>query len=179
MLRRVGHHGKSLDPFSSALYAHGAASHARSVSDSIPNVDEAVALLQVANRAVSARADRLLARRGLSRTHHRILTLCRKHEGLRVAELLARLEISKQAAHAPLRELITAGLVESKADRRDRRGKQLRLTATGKTLERQLAELEHAAFERAFADEGKRGVRAWASIMRALISTPTDPSATR
>ncbi len=61
-------------------------------------LDAAIELMHFAYRELVAKPDRVLAGRGLGRAHHRILYLLAKLRAPSVAELIAALGISKQAA---------------------------------------------------------------------------------
>ena len=63
---------------------------------------EAIELLYFGYREFTAGPDRILAERGLSRTHHRILYFIGRNEAVSVSELLAILAVTKQALHGPL-----------------------------------------------------------------------------
>lgn len=134
-------------------------------------LDDALEAIHFAFRAVVAGPDATLARRGLSRVHHRILFFIAKTPDLRVNELRATLGVTKQAMNAPLRELTERGLVAAAADEADRRGKRLRLTAQGRQLEEQLSGQQHALFARVFRRVGKDKERAWYEVMQLLADT--------
>jgi DNA-binding MarR family transcriptional regulator len=99
---------------------------------------EAIELLYFGYREFTAGPDRILAQRGLNRVHHRILYFVGRNEDVSVSELLAILAVSKQALNAPLRQLVSMGLVSNQPSDRDRRVKELNLTAEGRRLERRL-----------------------------------------
>jgi DNA-binding MarR family transcriptional regulator len=100
------------------------------------DLNRALEALHFAFRAVTTVPDAVLAKRGLSRVHHRILYFIAKSPGLRVNELRATIGVTKQAMNAPLRELTERRLVAESVDEADRRGKRLRLTLAGHELER-------------------------------------------
>ena len=66
-------------------------------------------------QAFTAKPDEMLARRGLSRVHHRILFFIARYPGLSVKELRGYLGVSKQALNTPLRQLQEMSMVESVA----------------------------------------------------------------
>jgi len=138
-------------------------------------LDEALALLHFGFRAVVAEPDRILARRGLGRLHHRILFFVARQPGLRMSELLALLGISKQALHGPMRQLVARDLVHSRVDPQSRRSRCLRLSRSGAALEEKLSSIQRELFAQAFAAAGpqaERGFRAvLAKIIRPLAST--------
>ena len=147
-------------------------------------LDEALALLHFGFRAVVAEPDRILARRGLGRLHHRILFFVARQPGLRVSELLALLGISKQALHGPMRQLVARDLVHSRVDPQSRRSRCLRLSRSGTALETKLSSIQRELFAQAFAAAGpqaERGFRAvFAEIIRPLDSNaPKAAASTR
>ena len=96
---------------------------------------EAIEALYFAYRGFTDQADRILERRGLGRVHHRILYFIGRRPDVSVQGLLDVLAVSKQALNAPLRQLVGMDLVSALPSPRDRRVKNLRLTAEGKKLE--------------------------------------------
>ena len=148
----------------------------RRMRPSAPSPDDALALLHFAFREIVREPDAILAARGLGRLHHRILYMCRRNEGLAVHDLLAILEISKQALHAPLEQLVRRRLVDKVRDPEDGRTRRLVLTARGRALERRLSEPQRRAFARAFAEVGAAGAASWATAMRELANGKSEAS---
>jgi DNA-binding MarR family transcriptional regulator len=142
-----------------------------SVSNFGPN--EPLALLYFGFRAVVKEPDRELARRGLGRVHHRILFFIARSPGLTVSELLATLEVTKQALHAPLRALVRQKLVTALANPDNRRQRRLALTARGRALEQRLSGHQRRLFAAAFRAEGPKAASGWRAIMRALNGVPS------
>src|SRR5512146_2026542 len=105
-------------------------------------LDQAQELLFFAFRNLTAEPDRVLAERGLSRVHHRILYFVRRNPGLGPGDLLRILRVSKQALARPLRELSSQGLVRGEAVPENRRRKRLTLTSAGVRFERRISELQ-------------------------------------
>ncbi|MBD1846890.1 MarR family transcriptional regulator [Cyanobacteria bacterium FACHB-63] len=131
-------------------------------------LNQALESLHFAFRAVTAKPDAILGDRGLSRVHHRILYFIGRHPGLSVNELLAMLRVSKQSLNAPLRQLMQLGLIESQADKGDRRIKRLTLTPEGLGLEQELSGDQRQRFARAFEIVGREGEATWHQIMKLL-----------
>jgi DNA-binding MarR family transcriptional regulator len=138
----------------------------------------AIELLYFGYRSFTARADRILERRGLGRVHHRILYFIGREPGLSVKALLEVLSISKQALSTPLRQLLEMGLVKADPDPDDRRVKRLRLTNDGARLEAELTEAQTRCLEAAFARASQGDERGWRSVMAALAGAegPSDAS---
>ncbi len=99
--------------------------------------DELVAcaeLLFFAYRDFTAGPDAILAEYGFGRAHHRVLHFVRRHPGLRVADLLDILKITKQSLARVLKQLIDKGFIMQKAGNDDRRERRLFVTAKGGRL---------------------------------------------
>jgi DNA-binding MarR family transcriptional regulator len=110
----------------------------------------------------------MLASRGLSRVHHRILYFVRRNPGISVNQLLEILGVSKQALNAPLRALVRKKLVSMAASGEDGRVKQIRLTAKGEGFEMTLSGDQRARFAAAFQRAGSRKEAGWRETMRYL-----------
>ena len=133
---------------------------------------EAIELFFFAFRAFTARPDEILAERGLARLHHRILYFVARRPGQRVSDLLATLGVSKQALHAPLKQLVEIGLVVVEADASDGRARCLSLTAEGAELEARLSQTQRALLARVFAGQGAAAELAWRQVMQELAGKP-------
>jgi DNA-binding MarR family transcriptional regulator len=129
---------------------------------------EAIELLYFGYREFTAGPDRILAERGLNRVHHRILYFIGRNDPVSVSELLAILDVTKQALHGPLRQLVRMNLVSNEPSARDRRVKQLRLTATGRRLERRLTGTQMALLSGVFEATGASAAQGWRAVMGAL-----------
>lgn len=131
-------------------------------------LDEAMELLHFAFRRVIEEPDGLLGERGYGRLHHRLLYVIGKNRGLAVGALVELLGVTKQAVHAPLRDLIDVGMVEVQRARGDRRVKRLALTPAGRRYERRLSRAEHRVIAEAFDHAGPGAVEGWRRVMDAL-----------
>lgn len=128
----------------------------------------AIELLYFGYREFTAGPDRILAKRGLNRAHHRILYFVGRNDAISVGGLLDVLAVSKQALNTPLRRLVEMGLVSNEPSPTDRRVKQLRLTARGRSLERRLTGTQMKHLRRVFAVAGPAAERGWRSVMEAI-----------
>lgn len=133
-------------------------------------LDDSLELLFFAFRDLTAEPDRVLAERGLSRVHHRILYFVRRNAGLGPGELVEILRVSKQALARPLRELLAQGLVASAPVPENRRRKALRLTPAGLRLEARLSGSQRHRFRAAFRQAGGGAAAGWRAVMAALAS---------
>lgn len=119
-------------------------------------------------QAFTAKPDEILARRGLSRVHHRILFFIARYPGLSVKQLLGYLGVSKQALNTPLRQLLEMHLVESVAADNDKRKRLLGLTGDGAKLEQALRREQVKLLDRVFKESGEMAVRNWLAVNQAL-----------
>ncbi len=108
-------------------------------------------LLFFAYRDFVSDPDQLLDKLGFGRAHHRVLHFVNRNPGMKVAELLDVLKITKQSLGRVLKQLIDEGYVEQKAGATDRRQRLLFVTARGEALALRLAGLQSARIGRALA----------------------------
>ncbi len=124
-------------------------------------------------RAFTALPDKILAGRGLGRTHHRILYFVRRDPGISIGELLAVLEVTKQAIHRPIKDLEERDLLEITSDLQDRRVRRLSVTSGGAELEAQLTASQMRLLDRAFQGLGESVEEHWHEVMKRLAQDIT------
>ena len=122
-------------------------------------------------QAFTAKADEMLARRGLGRVHHRILFFIARYPGLSVKQLLSALNVSKQALNIPLRQLLEMQLVQSVTAADDKRKRLLGFTAEGAKLELALRREQAKLLRRVFGETGEAAVHGWLAVNQALANT--------
>lgn len=125
-------------------------------------------------QAFTAKADEMLARRGLSRVHHRILFFIAKYPSLSMKELLGYLGVSKQALNTPLRQLLEMGLVQSLAAVDDKRKRLIGLTTEGAKLEKALRREQVKLLQRAFDDAGETAASGWLQVNQTLHASASE-----
>lgn len=123
--------------------------HARSVAD---DPIALVELLFFAYRDFTGDPDVVLAEYGLGRAHHRVLHFVRRNPGLRVADLLNILKITKQSLARVLKQLMDDGWLLQEMGAEDRRERRLHLSPRGSELAERLVALQIERIERALAD---------------------------
>ena len=128
-------------------------------------LDEAIELMHFGHRRLVEEPDRMLARQGLGRVHHRVLYWVGRVPGLKVGDLLPILEVSKQALNRPLQDLIERGLVLAEPDLQDTRVKRLHLSTSGARLEERLSDGHRDRFEAVFRKLGPAAEAAWRRVM--------------
>jgi DNA-binding MarR family transcriptional regulator len=135
-----------------------------------------IELLFFAYRDFVGDADEVLAEFGFGRAHHRVLHFVNRNPGMKVAELLHILKITKQSLGRVLKQLLDEGYVEQKEGARDRRQRLLYLTAKGDALATRLAGLQAARIGRALAGIGAaERDRTERDIVRRFLIAMIDP----
>ena len=97
-----------------------------------------IELLFFAYRDFTRDADAILAKFSLGRAQHRVLHFVDRNPGLRVADLLDILKITKQSLAPVLKQLIDEGWIVQQMGVADRRERRLRVTPKGASLARRL-----------------------------------------
>jgi len=139
-------------------------------SNADPHLLTFVELLFFAYRDFTQEADAVLAEYGLGRAHHRVLHFVDRHPGLRVADLLEILKITKQSLARVLKELIDQGWIAQKAGESDRRQRLLYPTEKGAGLAARLDNLQARRVEQALACAGDGNDAIVARFLFAMIS---------
>src|SRR5262249_5813125 len=93
------------------------------------------------------------------RAHHRVLHFVNRNPGMKVAELLDLLKITKQSLGRVLKQLIDDGYVVQKEGANDRRQRLLFVTPKGEALAMKLAGLQTARIARARSAGGRQTAR--------------------
>src|SRR5262245_7436647 len=120
------------DPLSEPLDAKrraGAAAQSKTLRRSDAELLAYAELLFFAYRDFTRDPDAILSDFGFGRAHHRVLHFVTRHSGLRVADLLDVLKITKQSLGRVLKQLIDKGYIVQRAgsaDRRERRSEERR-----------------------------------------------------
>src|SRR5499427_3700383 len=152
--------------FSSSA-VHSTSADARSKDEAVFDLIE---LLFFAYRDFVGDADEILAKFGFGRAHHRMLHFINRNPGMKVAELLDILKITKQSLGRVLKQLIDEGYVEQKEGAKDRRQRLLYVTPKGETLAMKLAGLQTARISRALSELGPNAHEAACRFLTAMIN---------
>ena len=116
-----------------------------------------IELLFFAYRDFVGDADHELEAFGFGRAHHRVIHFVHRYPGLKVADLLDVLRITKQSLGRVLKQLLDEGYIVQKAGDNDRRQRLLFATAKGEALVAKLAGLQTDRIDRAL--RGNRAIR--------------------
>jgi DNA-binding MarR family transcriptional regulator len=128
-----------------------------------------IELLFFAYRDFVGDPDGVLADLGFGRAHHRVLHFVNRNPGMKVAELLDILKITKQSLGRVLKQLIDEGYITQQEGAKDRRQRLLYATAKGEQLALKLAGLQTARIARALADLGPRAHDEARAFLLAMI----------
>ena len=128
-----------------------------------------IELLFFAYRDFVGDPDEVLARLGFGRAHHRVLHFVNRNPGMKVAELLDVLKITKQSLGRVLKQLIDKGYVVQREGASDRRQRLLFVTASGEALAMQLAGLQTARIAGVLAELGPGGHHAARDFLAGMI----------
>lgn len=113
-----------------------------------------IELLFFAYRDFVGDADHVLEEFGFGRAHHRVVHFVQRYPGLKVADLLDVLRITKQSLGRVLKQLLDEGYIVQKAGDSDRRQRLLFATAKGEALVVKLATLQTRRIDHALARLG-------------------------
>jgi DNA-binding MarR family transcriptional regulator len=110
-----------------------------------------IELLFFAYRDFVSDPDAALLSYGFGRAHHRVVHFVNRHPGIRVADLLDILKITKQSLGRVLKQLVDSGFIEQKTGPLDRRQRLLYPTESGRALALRLIDLQARRISRALA----------------------------
>src|SRR6185437_8508303 len=107
-----------------------------------------IELLFFAYRDFVGDPDDVLAEFGFGRAHHRVMHFVHRYPGLKVADLLDVLRITKQSLGRVLKQLLDEGYIVQRTGNNDRRQRLLFATAKGEALVARLAGLQTTRINR-------------------------------
>lgn len=128
-----------------------------------------IELLFFAYRDFVSDPDQLLDKLGFGRAHHRVLHFVNRNPGMKVAELLDVLKITKQSLGRVLKQLVDEGYVLQKEGENDRRQRLLYVTPKGEQLAMKLAGLQTERIARALNEIGPHAHEAARRFLTAMI----------
>jgi DNA-binding MarR family transcriptional regulator len=135
----------------------------------LEQVWDIIELLFFAYRDFVADPDEALAKFSFGRAHHRVLHFVNRNPGMKVAELLDILKITKQSLGRVLKQLIDQGYVLQKEGANDRRQRLLFVTPKGEGLALKLAALQSGRIARALTELGPNAHEAACRFLVAMI----------
>jgi DNA-binding MarR family transcriptional regulator len=121
------------------------------------------------NVLLAADAEASLEPYGLTRLHNRILVLTAMNPGATVSDLLRAMRVTHQNLNAPMRKLIKDGVLVARIGEKDRRQKQLYLTAKGRKLAQAVFSRQLTRLETALAESGPEATDAFLAVHERLV----------
>ena len=128
-----------------------------------------IELLFFAYRDFVGDADQELEAFGFGRAHHRVMHFVTRYPGLKVADLLDVLRITKQSLGRVLKQLLDEGYIVQKTGNNDRRQRLLFATPKGEALVAKLAGLQTRRIDHALEQIGPAGADKVRQSLRAMI----------
>jgi DNA-binding MarR family transcriptional regulator len=134
-----------------------------------------VELFYFAYRDFTCDPDAILAQYSFGRAHHRVLHFVHRNPGLKVAELLDILKITKQSLARVLKQLVDEGFIIQRAGNEDRRERRLYLSAKGARLTDKLTQIQVKRIETALAKLGPGADAVAGNFLFAMIADKDRP----
>jgi DNA-binding MarR family transcriptional regulator len=128
-----------------------------------------IELLFFAYRDFVGDADHELEAFGFGRAHHRVMHFVHRYPGLKVADLLDVLRITKQSLGRVLKQLLDEDYIVQKTGNNDRRQRLLYATPKGEALVGKLAGLQTDRINRAMQNIDSAGQETVRQFLRAMI----------
>jgi DNA-binding MarR family transcriptional regulator len=153
-------------------FSSPAAPAAEARSPSLRDADlrwDIIELLFFAYRDFVGDADNELEAFGFGRAHHRVMHFVFRYPGLKVADLLDVLRITKQSLGRVLKQLLDEGYIVQKTGNNDRRQRLLYATPKGEALVGKLAGLQTKRINRALEEIGPANAETVRRFLRAMI----------
>jgi DNA-binding MarR family transcriptional regulator len=132
-------------------------------------------LLFFAYRDFTGDPDAILKHFGFGRAHHRVLHFVNRHSGLRVADLLEILTITKQSLSRVLKQLIDKGYIVQQAGSSDRRERLLFPTDKGRALAERLAAPQLVRLSEALRAAGPGAEATVRRFLEAMVNAEERP----
>src|ERR1700744_1121046 len=151
----------------------GVAERAPAASGGAEPVWDIIELLFFAYRDFVGDPDEALVKLGFGRAHHRVLHFVNRNPGIKVADLLDILKITKQSLGRVLKQLIDEGYIVQREGAHDRRQRLLHASPSGEALALDLASMQTARIERVL---GELGPDAREAARRFLAGMTDDPA---
>jgi DNA-binding MarR family transcriptional regulator len=128
-----------------------------------------IELLFFAYRDFVSDPDEVLLGYGFGRAHHRVVHFVNRNPGMKVADLLDILNITKQSLGRVLKQMVDQGYVLQKEGEQDRRQRLLYVTPKGEALALRLAALQTQRINRAFDELGPNAHEAARRFLTSMI----------
>ena len=132
-------------------------------------------LLYFAYRDFTRDPDQVLSEFGFGRAHHRVLHFVNRQPGMRVAQLLEILKITKQSLARVLKQLVSQGFIAQRTGPDDRRERLLFISTKGARLTERLTALQLQRIQGALEKAGPGADMAARKFLFAMIAETDQP----
>jgi DNA-binding MarR family transcriptional regulator len=138
------------------------------------DLDDAIVMVERAQRLFAADVADLLAGKGLGSTHDLVLRLVARRPGVAMVDLKRTIAASKQTLSRVLTELESKGLVVLAQGDSDRRQRPARITEAGQAILAEVDQLRRRRLRRVFRAVGPQAVAGFRQVLDILLDPPTE-----
>ncbi len=138
-----------------------------------------IELLYFAYRDFISDPDAALLTLSFGRAHHRVIHFVNRHPGIRVADLLDILRITKQSLGRVLKQLVDTGFIDQRPGPVDRRQRLLYPTEAGRGLAMRLRDPQVKRIAAALADLSPAERKGAERFLRQMINPDERDKVTR
>ena len=138
------------------------------------DLDDAILMIERAQRLITADVAGLLDDRGLGATHDLVLRLVARRPGVAMVELKRTIAASKQTLSRVVAELEAKGLVALAKGDGDRRQRPVRITEAGLSILADVDQLRRRRLRRVFRAVGPQAVAGFRQVLDVLLDAPVE-----
>ena len=113
----------------------------------------------------------ILKKNSFGKAHHRLICTVDTHPGIKVAELIKKLKITKQSLSRVLQELIKKGIVSQSKGDEDGRQRLLHLTEKGKKISDEIFHKQKKRILEAFKNSDSSEVLNFKKVLQKIIGS--------
>lgn len=140
------------------------------------DLDDAILMIERAQRLVVSDVADALGRTGIGATHDLVLRLIARRPGVAMVDLKRAIASSKQTLSRVVAELEAKGLVRLEQRDTDRRQRPARITDAGQALLNDLDQLRRRRLRRAFRKGGPEAVAGFRQVLELLLDLHAEPA---
>ena len=111
----------------------------------------------------------ILKKNSFGKAHHRLICTVDTHPGIKVADLIKKLKITKQSLSRVLQELIKKGIVSQSKGDEDGRQRLLHLTEKGKKISDEIFHKQKKRILEAFKNSDSSEVLNFKKVLQKII----------
>jgi len=111
----------------------------------------------------------ILKKNSFGKAHHRLICTVDTHPGIKVAELIKKLKITKQSLSRVLQELIKKDIITQSKGDKDGRQRLLYLTDKGKKISNEIFDKQKKRILEAFKESDSNEVLSFKKVLQKII----------